>query len=88
MAIAQILATANTAANSADVVITSSLTVGLKGLVAGGTPARVFISLKDDAGAYNIVGELNIFDKAVCITAPGTYRFARQAGGTCGVFSA
>lgn len=83
----QILPAAATAANSADVVITAggSLTVGLKGIVGS---ARVQIKLKDDAGGYNNVGELNINEKVVCIVAPGTYRFARLAGGTCGVFSA
>lgn len=83
----QILPAAATAANSADVVVAAgaTLTVGLKG-VSGS--ARVEIRLKDDAAGYNKVGELNINERAVCITAPGTYRFARLAGGTCGVFSA
>ncbi|TCP87282.1 hypothetical protein C8J31_105144 [Rhizobium sp. PP-CC-2G-626] len=83
----QLLATGSTAANSADVVVASgsSLTVGLKGADA---LAQVFISLKDDAGGYQRVGSLSGLEAATCISAPGTYRFSRVAGGTCGVFSA
>jgi len=84
----QILATASTALDSADVVVAAGapVTVCLKGLVDGN--ARVRIALKDDAGAYQDVGELNSRGPALVITAPGTYRFTRAAGGQCGVFSA
>lgn len=83
----QILATASTAADSADVVVGEgeSLTVSLKGI--GDTTARVTIELKDDQGGYNRVGELTAINPATLIIAPGTYRFSRPAGVSCGVFS-
>ncbi|MDN2581648.1 hypothetical protein [Aquibium sp. ELW1220] len=83
----EILATAATADDSADVVVADgdSLTVALKGMTDD--TARVLVLLKDDAGAYNGVTELTAYDKAKVLAAPGTYRFTRVAGGTCGVFS-
>lgn len=81
----EILATASTAANSADVVVTDALPVSLKGVTDG--QALVTILLKDDASAYNIVGSLTSHAPATVISAPGTYRFTRRAGATCGVFS-
>lgn len=83
----QILATASTAANSADIVVAdgASLTVGLKGVAD--TKARVLIFLKDDGGGYNGVGELSALRPATVIAAPGTFRFTRIAGAACGVFS-
>ncbi|RUW55055.1 hypothetical protein EOA32_03260 [Mesorhizobium sp. M1A.F.Ca.ET.072.01.1.1] len=83
----QILATANTAADSADVIVAAGtpLAVGLKGVADGG--ALVIIKLKDDAGAYNVVGSLTSTSPSTLISAPGTYRFSRVAGATCGVFS-
>lgn len=83
-----ILATGNTAADSADVVVAAGtpLTVVLKG--ADKYKAQVFIKLKDDVGAYTQVGSLSGMDPAKCIVAPGTYRFSRVAGANCGVFSA
>jgi hypothetical protein len=83
----QILATAATAADSADVDVVAGtpLTVSLKGVVDGA--ASVVILLKDDASAYNIVGALNSHAPSTLISAPGTYRFTRIAGATCGVFS-
>lgn len=88
MAAAELIATGSTAANSSDVVIAdgSSVTVGLKGL--DGSQARVLILLKDDAGAYNPIGELTALKPSIVIAAPGTYRLTRVAGATCGVFSA
>lgn len=84
----QILATGNTAADSADLVVAAGtpVTVGLKG--ADKYLAEVLIKLKDDAGNYTIVGSLSPMAPAQCITAPGTYRFSRTAGTTCGVFRA
>lgn len=84
----QILATASTAADSADVTVVAGtpLTVGLKGVADGG--ALVAIKLKDDASAYNVVGSLTATQSSILISAPGTYRFSRVAGATCGVFSA
>ena len=82
-----ILATGNTAADSADVVVAAGapLTVCLK---SPDKLADVRIKLKDDAGAYTQVGTLSKAAAALLISAPGTYRFSRVAGGSCGVFSA
>lgn len=84
----QILATASTAADSADVTVAAGtpVTVGLKGVVDAN--AAVIISLKDDAATYNVVGRLTSDVPSLMISAPGTYRFSRVAGATCGVFSA
>lgn len=82
---AQILATADTAASSPDVVVTSSLVVALKGVTGG--EAVVTISVKDDAGTYQNIGSLTSHSPSTVISAPGTYRFTRKAGATCGVFS-
>ncbi|RWO20665.1 hypothetical protein [Mesorhizobium sp.] len=83
----QLLAAGTTAADSADVVVAAGtpVTVSLKGWV---TDAKVYIYLKDDAAAYNLVGILTAYEPATSITAPGTYRFSRVAGASCGVFSA
>lgn len=81
----QILATASTAADSADIAVTTAIPVSLKGVADG--QAYVGISLKDDAGAYNIVGSLTSHSPATIIVTPGTYRFTRRAGAACGVFS-
>ncbi|RWN51392.1 MAG: hypothetical protein EOS04_24270 [Mesorhizobium sp.] len=84
---AELLATGSTAANSSDLTVSAGtpVTVGLKGWV---TDAKVYIYLKDDAAAYNLVGKLTAYEPATSITAPGTYRFSRVAGASCGVFSA
>lgn len=83
----QILAAASTAADSADVTVAAGtpLTVGLKGVTDQN--AIVIISLKDDAPAYNVVGRLTSDVPSLMISAPGTYRFSRVAGATCGVYS-
>ncbi len=88
MAAAEILPTASTAADSSDVVVAAGvpLTVALKGVVDGA--AFVLIQIKDDAAAYQQVGELSPSNRVTVITGPGTYRFHRVAGGACGVFSA
>ncbi|MBB3523065.1 hypothetical protein [Rhizobium sp. BK456] len=85
---AELLAVGSTAANSSDLVVASgsTVTVGIKGATT--SQARVRITLKDDAGGYTDVGELTPFRPAFAITAPGTYRFTRVAGETCGAFSA
>lgn len=84
----ELLAVGSSAANSSDLVVASgtTVTVGLKGAV--NAAARVRILLKDDGGAYIDVGELTPFRPVLAIAAPGTYRFTRVAGATCGVFSA
>lgn len=83
----QILATGSTAADSADIVVAAGeeLTVALKGL--GSSAAEVSLKLKDDAGAYQRVDELNSNRRALVLSA-GTWRFTRTAGASCGVFSA
>jgi hypothetical protein len=80
----EILATGTGALTSSDVVVTSALTVALKGL-SGDQPALVRIELYDGA-AYQYVGRLTSDQRSQVITGPGTYRFIR-ASGTCGVFS-
>ncbi|TGQ19320.1 hypothetical protein [Mesorhizobium sp. M00.F.Ca.ET.217.01.1.1] len=86
MAAAQILATGSTAASSGDVSVVAGtpVTIGLKGY---DVTAKVYIELKDDASAYNVVGKLTAYEPSLMISAPGTYRFSRVAGATCGVFS-
>jgi hypothetical protein len=86
----QLLAVAATAGTSSDLVVAAGtpVTVGLK--VTSGSldsGASVLIKLKDDAGNYNTVGELNAYNRATVITGPGTYQFARPAGPSCGVYS-
>jgi hypothetical protein len=83
----ELLATGSTAANSTDLVVAAGtpVTVGLKGYADNAT---VRILLKDDAAAYNWVGNLISVQPVVVISGPGTYRFARVAGVACGVFSA
>ncbi|MGX9144983.1 hypothetical protein [Mesorhizobium sp. 128a] len=89
MAAAELLATGSTAANSGDVTVAAGtpITVGLKGVADQN--AIVLVSLKDDASAYNQTGgRLTSGEPVLMISAPGTYRFSRVAGGVCGVFSA
>ncbi len=62
---AQILATGSTAASSADVAVTSTLAVALRGLVGG--KATVTISLKDEAGNYHEIGALTASSPAPVI---------------------
>lgn len=88
MAAAQILATASTAASSSDVTVAAGtpLAVSLRGVTDG--QARVLIELKDESAAYAVVGELRSHAPNTRLDVPGTYRFTRIVGGTCGVFSA
>jgi len=89
MAATEILPVADTAADSADVPVVAGepITVALKGAAIG---ALVYIGLKDDAGAYQIIGRLEQIGggNVVTISGPGTYRFSRLAGAACGVFRA
>ena len=84
----QLIATGNAAADSADLVVAAGtpVTVCLKSET--NDLAQVLIKLKDDVGGYTMVGSLTSQSPAVCITAPGTYRFSRIAGAACGVFRA
>lgn len=88
----QILAAGTTAADSADVVVAAGtpLTVCLKDAAGPyiSSQARVEIKVKDDAGQYFYVDVLSGGKPALVISGPGTYRFSRIAGASCGVFSA
>ncbi|MDD1534571.1 hypothetical protein C7U89_00495 [Bradyrhizobium sp. WBOS4] len=81
----------STALDSGDVVVSAGtpVTVCLKDAAGPsvGDLASVEILLKDDAGQYFKVDDLNANKPALMIVAPGTYRFSRRAGTSCGVFS-
>lgn len=87
----QILAAGTTAADSSDVAVVAGtpLTVCLKDAAGPDVlgSAVVNILLKDDAGQYFRIGSLTGTSPAIVIDAPGTYRFSRLAGVSCGVFS-
>ncbi len=87
----QILAAGTTATDSSDVVVAAGtpLTVALKDAAGPlvGTGARVEIKIKDDAGQYFYVDTLSDRRPSLVIYGPGTYRFSRIAGVSCGVFS-
>lgn len=78
------LATGSGAADSSEFTLTGDTLVSLKGATSG---SRVDVKLKDDAGAYNVIGALSQ-DKPAGIIAAGTYIVSRLAGSTCGVYSA
>lgn len=92
MAATELLAAGDTAANSPDFTVGQgeSATICLKGVTED--DGEVSITLKDDEGGYTVIGRLfytrNGGQKAICITAPGTYRVSRPAGKKCGVFRA
>jgi hypothetical protein len=85
-----ILTVGDTAANSADITVEAGtpLTVCLKytgAQVSDG--AVVEILLKDDAAAYWPTGaKLTAYEQILVLYGPGTYRFTRVAGVSCGVF--
>lgn len=91
----EILAVGTTQAASSDVTVVAGtpLTVALKanpannGYVEDG--ALVYTQLKDDAGAYNTVDQLQTPGRTCfVIEGPGVYRFVRVGNGvSCGVFS-
>lgn len=84
MAATSILATNTTAADSSDITLTADTIVGLKGAAIG---SEVIVKLKDDGGAYNVIGKLTSEDPAKTLGA-GIYRFSRVAGASCGVYQA
>lgn len=84
MAAANVLTAGTTAASSSDTTVTSDTLFGLKGT---GEAVQVFIEVKDDAGAYHLIGQLTS-EQPASILAAGTYRFRRPAGPNCGVYSA
>lgn len=84
-----ILTVGDTAENSSDVVVVAGtpLTACLKYTGAQTDDgAIVDILLKDDAGAYWPIGKLTAYSPSTIITGPGSYRFSRRAGASCGVF--
>jgi hypothetical protein len=83
----QLLATGSTAADSTELTVSAGtpVTVSIKGDTS---PVEVQIKLKDDASGFRVVGMLTSDRPALCISAPGVYKFTRQLGQTCGVFSA
>lgn len=87
MALAQLIAAGTTAAQSADFTVAAgeTLTVSLK---AAAGDAQAVIELKDDGGTYTIIARMDVNNPAWAISAPGTYRVRRRAGGSCGVFRA
>lgn len=82
MAATQILATNTTAADSSDITLTADTIVGLKGAAIG---SEVIVKLKDDGGAYNVIGKLTSEEPAKVLAA-GIYRFTRVSGASCGVY--
>lgn len=85
MAAANLLATAGTAATSADIVVAGTpVIVALRGIV--GQPC-VNIELKDEVAAYNPIDALTKSSPSRVLSAAGTYRLNRFAGDTCGAFS-
>ena len=85
-----ILTTGTTAANSADIVVTTTpVALALKGPSApygGDSQARVQVQMKDDAGSYFQVDEMHAGKPAIVLHAAGTYRVSRSAGPSVGVF--
>lgn len=92
MALANVLTTDNTSADSADQAITVLTRFALKGGVGPGLPVNgcvVDVQIKDDAGVYYNLGSLSTVAPVYVDLQPGTYRFSRKAGGAAvGVFSA
>ena len=78
------LATGSTVTSSSEFTLTADTLVSLKGATAG---SKLDVLLKDDAGAFTVIGALTQ-DKPGGIFAAGTYRLDRPAGSTCGAFSA
>lgn len=86
----QILASGTGAATSGDVVVTTPLAVALKRTGANRVDENAFVEvqLQDDAGAYNVIGQLTTRIPGAVIGGAGTYRFVRAASSSaCGVFS-
>lgn len=83
----ELLATASTAANSADIVVAAGTPVIVMMKDQTGADARIRILLKDEDAAYWDVGELTPARPALGLSIAGTYRLTRVAGATCGAFS-
>lgn len=92
MAAANVLTVGDTAADSSDQTVAAGTPVlyCLKDASGPTVPAgaRVNVLVKDDAGEYFSYAALTKSSPNLLIEAPGTYRFSRPAGISCGVFSA
>ena len=84
MAAPNVLTVGTTAASSSDTTITTDTLFGIK---TTAPDAKVSITLKDDLGGYNIIGVLSN-SQPTAFLQPGTYKFTRPAGPSCGVYSA
>lgn len=82
MAAVNVLTTGTTAADSADITLTTDTVVGLK---AAAPQSEVIVKIKDDGAAYNVIGTLTSEEPAK-VLPPGVYRFTRPAGPSCGVY--
>ncbi|MBN8999564.1 MAG: hypothetical protein J0H54_09240 [Rhizobiales bacterium] len=78
----EILATGSDAASSADTYFEIERTIILKDFDA---KAVVSVELKDDAGGYTEIGQLNAYKVMLQFVTNGTYRL-RRLSGACGVF--
>lgn len=87
MAASELLATADTAASSPDIVLADgeSAIVALKG---NEIDAVCHVEIKDDDAAYSLVARLDYYNAQRMVLGPATYRVRRLAGAACGVFSA
>lgn len=88
----QLLAVGTTAADSADITAAAGtpVTLFLKGSADGPADSAAVceIKVKDSAGLYHKIGELNGREAGkacVVIDGPGTFRVSRVAGAACGV---
>lgn len=81
----QLLASANTAANSADIVVVAGTpaTVFLKDAAGPdlASDAVIYIQVKDDAGEYFTIGQLTWQrqQNAMQLNGPATFRLSRPA---------
>lgn len=92
MAQTTILAAANTAGTSSDIVVAAGavVTVGIFSAAAGALPADVAMQvMQDTPGADNHAATLNNSRRTAVLTGPGTFRVRRPAytGTAFGVFT-
>jgi len=83
----QILADGTGAADSADLPVSTGATL-LVSMKDWTSRSSITISLKDDAGNYQPIGQLTP-QKPAAVLSAGVYRFTRPAdSASCGAFSA
>lgn len=90
MATTELLATGTSAANSSDFTLAAgeSATLFLKDADGGGLNSRalVYLEVKDETGQYTTIDSLTTNKPGFVLTAIGTFRVRRPAGGdSCGV---